>query len=84
MSFDCDNCGKNAVEKFGSWCSECQQEEDFRSREAEALWFRSVALCMQCGNCWGPDPSDKCEAYNMPLSMVGRKRKCKKFYEMIF
>ena len=39
-------------------------------------------LCVMCGNAEGPYWSDKCSHYDMPLSMVYRKKKCKKFSEI--
>jgi len=81
MSYPCDVCGKNLVDKFGEWCSECQDEQYFLGMESEAIWYGESQKCQMCGNAWGPDPSDDCEAYNMPLYMVKRKYKCKKFKE---
>lgn len=82
MSYNCDECGKNPVEQYGLWCNECQQREAWLWEEDQARWFSSSAKCQQCGYCWGPDPSDRCEYYDMPLSMVKRKKKCKRFKEI--
>lgn len=81
MSYDCDNCGKNSVDMYGKWCSECQEKEKYAQEDSDARWYSESALCMKCGNAWGPDPPDKCEAYDMPLYMVKRKKKCKRFNE---
>jgi len=70
------------VEQYGLWCSECQKREFYLQQEDEARWYNSSALCQQCNFAWGCDPSDNCGAYNMPLYMVKRKKKCKKFREI--
>jgi len=79
MSYYCDECGKNPVDQYGSWCSECQQREYDLGMETEGRWYNRSALCQKCNNAWGPDPGDKCDAYKMPLNMVARKKKCKRF-----
>lgn len=79
MSYDCDVCGKNPVEQYGLWCPECQQKEKWLAEESEGRWFSSSALCQKCNFAWGCDPSDRCGSYDMPLYMVKRKRKCKRF-----
>ena len=38
-------------------------------------------LCVICSNAEGPYWSDKCSHYDMPLSMVHRKKKCKHYIE---
>jgi len=81
MSFDCCNCGKNSVNNYGSWCSECQQEEELHFLESQAEWHSRISLCLICQNASGCDSGDKCYVYNMPLYMVGRKKKCKHFKE---
>jgi len=82
VSYNCGECGKNPVEQYGLWCSECQKREEWLWQEDQARWFNSSAKCQQCGYCWGPDPSDRCGYYNMPLYMVKRKKKCKRFKEI--
>lgn len=82
MSFECDNCGKNEVDQPGKWCNACQERERYEEEEAYGRWHNSAQLCMRCNNAWGPDSTDKCGAYNMPLWMVKRKRKCKYFKEI--
>lgn len=82
MSYNCDECGKNPVEQYGSWCSECQKREHYLQMEDEERWYISSALCQQCNFAGGCDPSDKCSEYNMPLYMVKRKKKCKCFKEI--
>ena len=81
MSFECDNCGKNSVGMYGQWCSECQRKEYYAAQESEARWYSESSLCQQCDNAEGPDSSDQCIEYHMPLYMVKRKRKCKHFNE---
>lgn len=78
MSYTCDCCGKNHVDMYGKWCSECQTKEHYASMEAEDIWYAKSGLCQMCSNAWGCDPSDKCSAYGMPLYMVARKKKCKR------
>ncbi|KKK41793.1 hypothetical protein LCGC14_0809820 [marine sediment metagenome] len=39
-------------------------------------------LCTRCANPDGPYMSDRCNAYKMPLYMVSRKAKCKRFKEI--
>ena len=74
---------KIAMRWYGDWyCSECQQEEEWLQQEDEARWFASCRKCVECSNAWGPDPGDKCDAYKMPLYMVKRKKKCKRFKEI--
>ncbi len=46
------------------------------------LKLRSKSLCMKCDQVDGPGYGDLCYAYNMPLYMVGRKRKCKHFSDI--
>ena len=82
MSYNCDECGKNPVEQYGLWCSECQKREYYLQMEDEERWYSSSALCQQCNSAGGGDPSDNCSAYNMPLYMVKRKKKCKRFKEI--
>ena len=82
MSFDCDVCGKNPVDQYGLWCSECQQREYDLGMESEGRWFSSARKCMECNNAEGSEPYDKCSEYGMPLYMVKRKKKCKRFKEI--
>ena len=82
MSYDCDCCGKNPVDMYGKWCNECQQREQWLWEEDQARWFSQSAKCQQCSFAWGPDSSDLCGYYKMPLSMVKRKKKCKRFKEI--
>ena len=82
MSYECDQCGKGSVDKPGDWCNECQQKAQWEYEEDQAQWFSSSAKCQQCSNAWGPDPGDHCSAYKMPLYMVKRKKKCKRFTEI--
>lgn len=79
MSYDCDVCGKGSVDRPGKWCNECQEKEHILEMESQADWFNASRLCQICGNAWGPDSCDQCGAYHMPLYMVKRKYKCKKF-----
>jgi len=81
MSFECDNCGKNGVDKPGEWCSECQRRYEEDEQEAYGRWHNSAQLCMRCSHAEGPDSTDWCSAYTMPLWMVKRKFKCKNFKE---
>jgi len=80
--FECDECGKNEVDKPGEWCNECQEKARLENSEWEANWYNKSQLCQKCSYCWGPDPNDKCGFYKMPLSMVARKKKCKHFKEI--
>jgi len=79
MSFECANCGKGEVDKVGGWCYECQQDELYKLIDLEDKWFSSSRLCQSCIFPDGGDADDKCEKYNMPLSMVKRKNTCKHF-----
>lgn len=81
MSFECDCCGKNSVDRPGDWCYECQEREFNKAIEDAGIWYNSSALCLICRNADGPEPSDKCNHYKMPLSMCKRKFKCKHFLE---
>lgn len=81
MSFYCGNCGKNCVSKPGDWCDECQRRAFLDELAWEEEWYSESRLCQHCAFAWGPDPNDKCGAYNMPLYMVKRKYKCKYFKE---
>lgn len=80
--YECAECGKNEVDKPGEWCSECQKQAEYEDQESEARWFAESRLCQRCACAWGPEPSDKCSAYNMPLWMIARKNKCKRFKEI--
>ena len=79
MSFECENCGKGAVDKLGEWCYECQEYAYSDYIESEDKWFASSRLCQRCGFASGGGADDKCDKYNMPLYMVKRKNKCKHF-----
>ena len=84
MSFSCNGCG---AELRGTgdagYCSSYSEKMNEGYEEAEARWFSKSRLCHMCGNAWGPDPCDRCDAYNMPLYMVARKKKCKRFKEYV-
>lgn len=80
MSFECGNCGKNSVEQLGKWCSECQEKAMYDMIESDEIWYSQARLCLKCANAEGPDSSDYCSHYEMPLYMVKRKKKCK-YYE---
>jgi len=82
MSYYCDNCGKERAHRPGEWCSECQEQAHFEYEAWQDKWFNDSRLCQKCNNAWGPDPIDTCGAYNMPLWMVKRKNKCKRFKEI--
>lgn len=84
MGYECGNCGKGLVDMPGKWCSECQEKEYYASMASESHWFNESALCQRCGNAEGPDSHDNCLAYNMPLYMVKRKRKCKHYKEYVY
>ena len=79
MSYICDNCGKNGVSQYGNWCSECQEREEDAHRENDGRWYSQSALCQSCIYARGPDSSDQCGYYKMPLYMTARKRKCKHY-----
>lgn len=83
MSFSCNGCGAelNGTGDAG-YCNECSVSMNEGLQEAEAEWFASCRKCMECINAWGPDPGDKCSEYDMPLDMVKRKKKCKRFKEI--
>ena len=83
MSFTCDCCGKGTVEKYGGWCSECQEEELHAELNSQSEWFSKCRLCLTCTNMEGPDWNDECNHYKMPIYMVARKRKCKHYKEAI-
>jgi len=80
--FECDNCGKNSVDKPGKWCDDCQKREYYETQKYEAEWYSKSRKCQTCHNADGCDPTDKCIHYKMPLSMVARKKKCKHFKEI--
>jgi len=84
MSYYCDNCEKNSVEQYGLWCSECREREAWSQEESDARWYSRSRLCQNCNNAWGPDPGDMCNAYKMPLDMVARKKKCKRFNPLLY
>jgi len=62
------------------YCRECQQEEEWCAQNAEADFYNSISLCLQCcnySNGW-------CDKYpGMYVEMFGRKRKCKHFDEYV-
>ena len=83
MSFSCNGCGGELIGSGDAgYCGECSVAMNEGYEEAEARWFASCRKCMECANAFGPDPGDKCDAYDMPLSMVARKKKCKRFKEI--
>ncbi len=85
MSFSCNGCGEELRGTGDAgYCNECSISMNEGYEIAEAKWYASAALCMKCANVFGPDPSDKCESYDMPLYMVKRKKKCKCFKEIIY
>ncbi len=83
MSFECNCCGKGSVDKYGDWCSKCQEEEFHAELNSQSEWYSKSRLCQTCNNSEGPDWNDKCIVYNMPLYMVARKNKCKHYKEYI-
>ena len=83
MSFVCNGCGSDLIGSGDAgYCSDCSVAMNEGYEEAEGRWFSSARKCMGCNNAWGPDPGDKCDAYKMPLYMVKRKKKCKRFKEI--
>lgn len=77
--FECDDCGKVSVDKPGDICSECQETNYMYEIQAVEEWCSSAALCLECYYVEGPDQSDLCGFYMMPLYMTKRKRKCKHY-----
>ena len=60
------------------FCEYSEEAEEIRWREQEARNM-DIGLCHECANSEGPYLSDDCSAYKMPLFMVRRKKKCKRF-----
>ena len=68
---------------YGDWyCSKCQEEDLWAEQEALGRWYSESGLCQKCSNANEGGWDDKCEAYDMPLHMVKRKNKCKRFKEI--
>jgi len=80
MSYSCNNCGRelNGTGDAG-YCNECSRQMNDAYLDSEAKWYSRSSLCQKCNNAWGPDSCDRCDAYDMPLYMVARKKKCKRF-----
>jgi hypothetical protein len=61
------------------------REHDDKYHEKEKMKAMDVLdqipwpLCLRCIYSTGIHSNDMCEWYNMPLKMVGKKKKCKHF-----
>lgn len=75
--YECPLCGK--IRDSPGYCSECNKEAFYAELDSRAFWYKQCSLCLECANAWGDDPNDTCSAYDMPLKMVKRKKKCVHF-----
>lgn len=79
MSYECPLCGK--IKSSPAYCRECNKEAYYAELDSRNIWYKQCQLCLRCDNALGDHPDDKCLAYEMPLYMVARKKKCKHFTE---
>jgi len=66
---------------YGDWyCSECQKEEEWMEQVYLGKIYEKQRLCHKCYNSdWEDELEGTCIVYKMPISLVGRKNKCKRF-----